>query len=955
MPRDLTALFNPRSVAIVGASPKPKKVGSIILSNVIKSGYKGVVYPVNPNYETVNKLKCFKDVSSLPDVPELAVLAVPSSLVIDIATQCGERGIKNMVVVASGFKETGQEGASLEKELTNIANTHAINLLGPNCLGFVNNNCPLNATFGESENAFGNLRFISQSGAIAASLFDWCKTNGVGFGEFVTLGNKAVINENDILSYFFEQSKSGVATISNSGLSNVSPICLYLESISNGDIFLKLTKEMSKTDPILILKPGKTSAAAHAMMSHTGAIAGEDDVLDSVLLQAGVIRCETLEDFFEFSRAFAWENIPEGPRIAIISNAGGPAVISADAVVTEGLALAEFDEVTKKSLSEELPRSSSIINPIDVLGDALANRYISAVETVIKLDSVNSLLVILTPQIMTQIAETAGAVGELSKKYKKPIFCSFIGGNLVDKGEKILNTYKIPSFRFPERAIRTLGAMWKFKQLRDKQTIIEDNFHKTVLDQNVDSIRGIIQKAINEKYRALDNIASNNIVLSVGIPAPATKLVEDTDQANNFAKEHGWPVVLKLSSPGLLHKKEIGGVETGIVNEEHLCDSFHKIQRKIEQLDEDIKKQVKIQIQKEIVGGVEVIVGVKRDITFGSVLLFGAGGTYAELIDDRNLHLLPIEFAQAKELIGKSKVYNLLKAQHGEPAHAIDKLCDLIVRVGKLATCIPEASTVEINPVIVTLNDVWAVDTKVVLNETTAKPSYSPTLQVATTLSAENLATKFYHFKFESEKPLVFKPGQYISVKVDSKNIRAYSIATHYDSTHFDLLVDTRPGGSGSKFFENLKAGDKITYLGPFGVFTFIEEDSTEELLFLATGSGASAVRCMIDTALLEKGLKKPITLYFGLTCPEEIFWKDHFDELSKKYPNFTCKIVINKPNAGWKGYTGFITELVKQDYPDASKCAAYLCGHRAMISDASELLIANGMPKEKVYTERFI
>ncbi|HLC93596.1 MAG TPA: acetate--CoA ligase family protein, partial [Patescibacteria group bacterium] len=791
-----------------------------------------------------------------------------------------------------------------------------------------------------------------------ASLFDWCNSNQLGISEFVTLGNKSVLNENDFLEYFYKQSQN------NPG-SEVNPIGLYLESISNGEGFLNITNKISEKDPIFVLKPGKTPAAAQAMQSHTGAIAGEDDVFDAVLEQAGVIRCQTMEDFFDLSRAFAWEKPPSGPKVAIISNAGGPAVISADAVVGSGLELAEFDAQTKEQLLKVLPRSASILNPVDVLGDALAERYAEAAEIILKHDGVHALIVILTPQIMTQIEKTAELIGNLSNKYNKPIFCSFIGGSLVERGEKKLNEYKIPSFRFPERAIWTAGEMWKFRKKQLERETQTESVSTITLDQELEGIRGIIQKAINENYRALDNIAADQVISSVGILTPTTQYIENFDQAKSFAWQNGWPVVLKLSSPGLLHKREIGGVAVDIMNEEQLDDAMHKMERKIDQLDETTKKHVKIQIQKGIQSGVEVLIGLKNDPTFGPILLFGAGGTYAELIADRNLHLLPIDTSTAKKLVEQSKVFALLKGTNTEPPHALEKLYETIVRMGKLATVIPEASEIEINPAIVTLNDVWAVDTKVLMKQPKRKAATPPKLAIAKTLSHILLASKYNHYQFESEQPLDFKPGQYISVKVAPDAIRAYSIATRYGPnisgeggsgfTKFDLLVDTRPGGPGSKFFENLKAGDTITYLGPFGVFTFNKDDGAENILFLATGSGASAIRCIIDAALLEDNYTKPMYFYFGLTYEEEIFWKDHFDELAGKYPNFKYRIALFKPSDKWEGARGFITELVKKDFPDASKCSAYLCGHRAMISDATDLLIQNGCPKERIYTERFV
>lgn len=654
MAKDLTVLFSPKSVCVIGASRSPEKVGAIVLKNIISSGFSGKIYPVNPNTSNIGNMWCYKDIAGIPEVPDLAVIAIPVPEAIDALALVGEKGIKNAVIFSAGFKEIGEEGKKLEDKLIEIANKYEINVLGPNCLGFVNNLCPINVTFGEVVSSKGNLNFISQSGAIASSLFDWCKSNNVGFSQFVTLGNKAVIDENDVLEYF---------------QNDPHPVGLYLESISEGPEFLKLTSEISKTNPIFILKPGKTKGAVKAMLSHTGAIAGEDAVLDAVLSQAGVIRCRTLEDFFDLSRTFACSGSLKGSSVAIISNAGGPAVISADAVIQEGLLLAEFDNDTHLKLQQILPRSAGILNPVDVLGDALADRYTKAAEIILQNSGVDALIVILTPQIMTQIEQTAQSLGVLSKKYNKLIFCSFIGGSLVEKGEEKLNQLQIPHFRYPEQAIWVLGKMCPHVNIHQKETV--------------------------NNQKSLDNIKANELVSSAGISTPQTAIVSGLESAKSF----GYPVVLKLSSPDIFHKKTAGGVILDIRNNSELESAFKKLK----------EHHVDIQIQKQIPGGVEVIIGVKKDPTFGPVLLFGAGGLYAELINDRNLHVLPVDVTQARQLVEKSKIYSALSS------YPLDKLYETIVNLSKLVLGHPEYSSIEINPAIVTSDSVWAVDCKVVI------------------------------------------------------------------------------------------------------------------------------------------------------------------------------------------------------------------------------------------------
>lgn len=948
MTKDLTAFFCPKSVAVIGASRSPEKLGAIVLKNITDSGFTGQIYPVNPNADTINNLKCYPNIKSLPEAVDLIVMAIPGVAVLEELQQVGEKGMKNVVVFAAGFKETGPEGEKLEQQLITTAQKYELNVLGPNCFGFVNNLCPINVTFGQLVNKPGNLRFISQSGAIAASLFDWCKSTNLGFSQFITLGNKAVLNENDILEYF-QTHQNTLSHIDQTGLSTVSPIGLYLESIIDGKKFLTLTKQISQKDPIFIIKPGKTQAAAKAMQSHTGAIAGEDAVLGAALAQAGVIRCETLEDFFDLSRAFSFENAPIGPKVAIISNAGGPAVISADAITKEGLKLAEFDTSTKEKLTQILPRSASLLNPVDILGDALADNFAQAAEIILKNNEVHTLIVILTPQIMTQVEKTAQYLGNLSKKYKKPIFCSFIGGSLVVQGEQILNEYKIPVFRFPERAIAVTGAMWNFKKRQEIQDSPSTD-QQPVVQIDLEKIQPVVEKAKSNNQKTLDNLQANEILQAAGIPTPPTQTITDLDQAKLFTQSNNWPVVLKLSSPGLLHKKEVGGVVTDINNDDQLETAWNKLQQKITQLDPAICSHVSVQIQKEILNGVEVIIGVKNDPTFGGVLLFGAGGSLAELIADRNLFLLPLTVFQAKKLVEKSKIYSILKGYGIEPSYALDKLYELMVRLGKLGELIPEVSDIEINPVIVTLNDVWAVDGKVILNQGETKPATAPRFAAATTKSSQILAGNFHYLELEAEVPFDFQPGQYISVKVAPDRINCYSLFSH-NGNKFSLLVDTTPGGPGSKFFANLKANDKITFLGPFGTFTLKPADGAKQLLFLGTGSGLAPLRPQIEAVLSQPNL--PVTLYLSFRTSKEVICQDYLEKLAQVHPNFHYKITVDQADEYWQGSVGYLTELIKEDIHDATDYSVYLCGSKIMIDNTTALLQELGLPKTRIYTEK--
>jgi len=703
MSRDLSGLFNPKSIAIIGASQDEAKVGAIALKNIITSGYSGQVYPVNPNVVTTDALKFYPNIASLPEIPDLAVIAIPANLVIAELEKCGAAGIKNAVIFSAGFKEIGESGRQLEEQLVAVAAHYKINILGPNCLGFASTNPAVNVTFGQVIKDKSNLRFISQSGALAASLFDWCQTTGLGFNDFITIGNKSVINENDILEYWLPQLKQSSTPL--------NPVGLYLESIASGQDFVKIISQITPYNPVFILKPGKSPSAVSAMRSHTGAIAGEDRVFEAALAQTGAIRCQELGDFFDLAQAFAWKNAPMGPQVAVISNAGGPAVLTTDTITETGLEMAKLSQDTEEKLAYCLPRMASIVNPVDILGDALAERFGQSLEIILQEKSVQSVVVLLTPQLMTQINKTAEIIGKLSLKYPQPILCSFIGGGQTVDGQKILDHYKIPNFPFPERAIKVIAAMWQWQNWRQNQT--SSSFVPSSLP-NQPEIKKILDQAIATKLSTLDNQQADQLLSAIDIPTPPAEIITSSDEAMMFTKKNGWPVVLKLSATGLLHKSDVGGVITNLKSDLDLAKAFDQLTQKIVSLTKENSSPIGIQIQKQIDSGVEVILGIKRDPSFGSVFLFGAGGKYAEIFDDHNLGLAPFSPEKAKILVSKSKVFKLLNGFRDDPPYQLDKLYEIMTSLGQLVTDYPQIKEIEINPLIITHHGLFAVDPKVI-------------------------------------------------------------------------------------------------------------------------------------------------------------------------------------------------------------------------------------------------
>lgn len=702
---NLNTLFNPQSIAIVGASRDPEKIGSVVIKNIKESGFSGPIYPVNPHAQEIQKLTTYVDLRSVPEKVDLVIISLPAEYVLSILEQGNELGIKNYVIFSAGFKETGTDGAMLEKAIYNLAYDKELNILGPNCLGFVNTNAQLNTTFSKvSKNTFTNpkeLKIISQSGALVSSLFDNFKKNNITFSEVITLGNKTIISENDILDYLLEQN-----------IAHTTPIGLYLESIVQGRPFLHRISKFTVNNPVFILKPGDSIEAKKAMKSHTGALAGEPQVLEVALKEAGLIQCANLQEFFNLSKALSWTNSPKGNKVAVVSNAGGPGVISADLIEKSGLELAFIEPETREILAKNLTRASSVSNPVDVLGDALADRYKNSIEILIREPDVSSVLVILTPQFVTQVEETAKVIVDLAKKYETPIFCTFIGGESVSAGMKILNENQVPCFTYPNEAITVISKMYNWYKWT-KETIEKRNKVKSLISHDYQMSSDAISSAnkiLNVVQNTISNEHAESLLRTANIRYPPSKIIETQDQALAFTKEHGWPVVLKLVSEHILHKTEEKGVIMDISNVTGLAEAFAEIK-------ENPKTQ-KVLIQKQIKGGVYVLLGFKNDLTFGQTLVFGAGGTLAELTKDVNISLVPVSHSGAKELVKKSKVYKILAGYRGAEPYDLDSLYEIIVKMSQLATNLEDVKEFEINPLIVTRDGCYAVDAKGLLNKT---------------------------------------------------------------------------------------------------------------------------------------------------------------------------------------------------------------------------------------------
>lgn len=697
---DLNLLISPKSIAVVGASNNPQKIGNIVIKNLSLT-YNGQIFPINPNEKQVENKICYPNLDNLPTKPDLVIIAVPTEIALVTLQNMANLGLKNALVYSAGFKEIGESGVEKERQLIEICQKNQINLIGPNCLGFTNTKEQINATFGKTSLQKGNLSLISQSGAIATAFYDWADERGLGTNYTITIGNKSILNENHFLEFLSQPQPEN-----QPGESDINPIAIYIESVANGKELIKIGRQASLKNPVIVLKPGKTDAAANAMQSHTGSLAGNYHVFSSLVSDAGIIHAETTEEFFDLSLALSWENTPKGNKVTIISNAGGPGVISADAINSSSLELSEITPETKKILSTKLPRSASFHNPIDVLGDALADRFQHSLETLLILENVHAIIVIVTPQIMTEISKTALVIKEASKKYQKPIYCSFFGGQKTHEALTVLNQAKIPNFTYPENAVKTLSKVWQWQDWKTRHTE-EHPTNQTTNQSPPSSDIGFFLKKTSSDNNLLSANSTSQIFTTLGLKMPRSAITNNLALAEEFADQIGWPVVIKNVQEGNIHKSDKGGVITNI-------NSFSKLKEAWSSINP--QNQRPVQVQEQINTQYELIIGLTRDSNFGDVLNFGLGGKLVNLLNDRNIIELPTNLAKLTQKIEKSSFSKLYSGYRDYPRLSIQELYKSISTLYNLFSQFPQIKELEINPVTVNKDGIWFTDPKIFLN-----------------------------------------------------------------------------------------------------------------------------------------------------------------------------------------------------------------------------------------------
>lgn len=680
----LRNFFCPDSVAVIGAAREEEKVGHIILDNIINSGYKGKLFPVNPNADEIHGIKCYHSVLDIPGDLDLTIIAIPVQFVLQVLEECSKKNTKWSIIISAGFKETGIEGTKRERQLIEKAKEYGIRILGPNCLGIIDTECPINATFTPNIPPMGKIGFISQSGALGTAILDWAKTNKIGFSKFVSLGNKADISENDLFDDWENEKDTEVITA-------------YLEGVKYGREFMKISSRVSKKKPIIVIKSGNTDAGARAVSSHTGTLAGSARAYEAAFKQAGIIRANTIRDLFNYATAFSYQPLPKGKKVAIITNAGGPGIMATDECEKNDILLASLEKETIDGLKEFLPEAANFYNPIDILGDALADRYKKTLEVVIKDNNVDAIVMLLTPQAMTQPYRTARAIVEVIGKSGKdiPVAASFMGGAEVKKAVRFLAEKNIPNFDIPEEAIDTLKVMMEYTDWKSKKEFPIESF-----DVDKESVERVFGRCRAEGRLELGEMEAREILKAYGIRVPEAELASDIDEAKEIAKRIGYPLVLKIVSPNILHKTDVGGVRIGIGSEKELEEDYDEILFHVRKYIPDANIRG-ILVQEFIKDKKETIIGMSEDTQFGPMIMFGLGGIYVEALKDVSFRIAPLSRQMAGEMIEEIKTTKLLKGTRGEDPSDIESIIEIILKVSQLVIDFPEIIEMDINPLFV--------------------------------------------------------------------------------------------------------------------------------------------------------------------------------------------------------------------------------------------------------------
>ena len=699
----MTPFFSPNGVALIGASRDPGKLSYGVLRNLIdpQSGYPGPIYPVNPKADEILGLRCYPDISAVPDPVELAIMLIPAGMVPEAVEACGKRGVKAAVIISGGFREVGPEGLARERQTVEIAARYGLRLMGPNGIGVIDTHTPLNTTFVRGMPARGEIAFLSQSGALCGGIIDWVIGRGIGFSRLLSVGNEADVNETDALPCLAADEDTRVIT-------------LYLEDVKGGPAFVSALRDAAASKPVLAIKTGRTSSGQAATASHTGALAGAHAAFRAACKQTGVIEVESIETMFDGALALSYQPLPRGGRIALLTNAGGPAALAADAMETAGLSLARTSRETQAALRPILMPDAQVAGPVDMLGGASDQDYRKALEIVLADPNNDGVLVILVPQVLVSPVAVVDALAEVTKDYAlgKPVLACLMGAASLEEAFQAAHRGRIPAYTFPEAAIAAYGVLYR----RSCWTAATHPAPVMPAGMDLPHVSDLLQAARAAGRTGLDAAEGRAVLQSVGIPVPADFLATTPDEAAAYARQIGFPVALKLASPDILHKTDIGGVILGIQDEAAVHASFQAILQRARAAHPQARIRG-VQVQQMIAGGQEIILGVKRDPTFGPLVMFGLGGVYVEALADVSFRLAPLTRQDAEEMIAEVRSAKLLSGLRGQAPADREALVDALIRVSWLAAGCPEITELDVNPLMVLAegSGALAADVRIIL------------------------------------------------------------------------------------------------------------------------------------------------------------------------------------------------------------------------------------------------
>jgi len=701
MATSLDAILRPGSVAVIGTSRSPHTIGHEILANIVNHGFTGAVYPVNPNAPTVHSIKAYPSVVAIPDPIDLAVIVVPKERVPPVVEQCGQKGVRGLVVISAGFKEMGGPGVEAERQLVHAVKRYGMRMVGPNCMGVLNADpaVSLNATFAPTMPPFGHAAFVSQSGALGVSVLDYAVEYGIGISQFVSVGNKPDVSGNDLLLQWEDDPTVGV-------------ILMYVENFGNPRRFLEIASRITKRKPIIAVKSGRSKVGAKAASSHTGALAASDAAVDALLAQAGVLRAGSIEELFDMAMAFQGQPLPRSSRTAVLTNSGGPGILAADALEPQGMELVELSRDTIARLEPLFPPEATLRNPLDMIASAKAADYRTALDALLADPNVDSAMAIFVPPLGIRAEDVAEAIVTVAKQYPaKPVLAVLMGREGLPAGKAELHRAGIPAYIFPESAARALGALRRHREWRARPVV-----QVRQLPTNRERAQRVLHTAAAGARRKLSELEVLDVLGAYGIPVAPARLARDPEDAVRVATEVGLPVVLKVVSPQIIHKTEIGGVRTGIETTVEVKQAW------VEMLDgvSRAAPQATIDgmlVQRMVRGGRETIVGFSRDAAFGPLVMFGLGGIYVEALGDVQFRVAPIGPLDAHDMLHGIRGVAILDGVRGARPVDFAALADVLQRVSQLAVDYPEIAELDINPLLAFPDGVMAVDGRILLQD----------------------------------------------------------------------------------------------------------------------------------------------------------------------------------------------------------------------------------------------